>query len=117
MLAPKSLQAACPAAGRAADAGLPGGCRETMKFLFSDPYAGRFARELPFDLPAPVPLRVLVGRWPAAMLPPSVHDPAGFSEDRLLAHFLFFRDGRRIGLEERVTNTDVINVLLTATGG
>jgi hypothetical protein len=88
-----------------------------MIFELSEPYASRFGKELVINLLAPLELRALIGSWPDELLPPGVLGPTGLAEDRLLAYFLFFRDGRRIGLGEAVFDSDVINVMLTATGG
>ena len=94
-----------------------GKCCSIVKFEFSEPYISRFGKELSFAITEPVLLRELVRKWPPSLLPPTVLGQAGLLEDRLLAHFLFFRESRRIGLDDQVNDSDLIKVMLTATGG
>lgn len=88
-----------------------------MKFVFSEPYAGRIGKELCFELKEPLKLRALVSMWPEKLLSDTLFGPGGLLEDRLLSHFFFFRDGRKMSLDETIQNEDVVNVMLAATGG
>jgi len=90
---------------------------QTMKFEFSEPYASRIGKELYFELPEPLELRTLVSMWPEKLLHDTLFGPKGLLEDRLLSHFFFFRNGRKLRLDEKIQNGDVVNVMLAATGG
>lgn len=87
-----------------------------MEFVFSEPFGSAIGRDICIEIGDPTPLRVLIARLPAEILE-VVAGRGPWSEDRVLAHVLFFREGRLIGLGESVTNSDVIKVMLAATGG
>jgi hypothetical protein len=88
-----------------------------MVFEFSEPFSSSLGRrELRVDIAEPSRLSELVARLPDEILRVVAgHDPR--SEDALLARALFFRDGRLIRLDESVANSDIIKVMLAATGG
>jgi hypothetical protein len=87
-----------------------------MEFVFSEPFAREFGRNIRMIVEGPTPLRVLIARLPAEVRE-VLAGRAPWSEDHLLARVLFFREGRLIGLGETVADSDVVKVMLTATGG
>jgi hypothetical protein len=87
-----------------------------MEFVFSEPFGSAIGRDIRIEIGDPTPLRVLIARLPAKIQEVVAGGGPG-SEDRLLARVLFFREGRLIGLGESVANSDVIKVMLAATGG
>jgi hypothetical protein len=87
-----------------------------MTFVFTEPFISAAGAEISLRCPEPVPLRQLVRQWPAALLAPmSGEGPP--AEDRILSRFLFSRDGLLVGLDDAVSDTDVITVMMSATGG
>lgn len=87
-----------------------------MEFVFSEPFARAVGRSIRIDIGVPTPLRVLIARLPAEARE-VVAGSGPWSEDRVLARVLFFREGRLIGLGDPVANSDVVKVMLMATGG
>jgi hypothetical protein len=87
-----------------------------MEFVFSEPFARAIGRNIRIDIGAPTPLRTLIARLPAEARE-VVAGPGPWSEDLILARVLFFREGRLIGLGEPIAVSDVVKVMLTATGG
>lgn len=88
-----------------------------MVFEFSEPFSSSLGRcDLRVEIAEPVLLMELVARLPAEVLQ-AVAGRDLRSEDAILARALFFRDGRLIGLGESVANSDIIKVMLAATGG
>ena len=87
-----------------------------MEFVFSEPFGSAIGRDICIEIGDPTPLRVLIARLPAETQE-VVAGRGPWSEDRVLARVLFFREGRLIGLGESVANSDVIKVMLAATGG
>jgi hypothetical protein len=87
-----------------------------MELVFSEPFAHTVGRNIRIDIGDPTPLRILIARLPAEILE-VVAGVGPWSEDRVLARALFFREGRLIGLGEPVANSDIVKVMLAATGG
>jgi hypothetical protein len=87
-----------------------------MEFVFSEPFAREIGRNIRMVVGGPTPLRVLIARLPAEVRE-VLAGRASWSEDHLQARVLFFRKGRLIGLGEPVADSDVVKVMLTATGG
>ncbi len=88
-----------------------------MIFEFSEPFSSSLGRcDLRVEIAEPVLLMELIARLPAEVLQ-AVAGRGPRSEDAILARALFFRGGRLIGLGESVANSDIIKVMLAATGG
>lgn len=87
-----------------------------MTFVFTEPFISVAGAEISLHCPEPLPLRQLVRRWPAALFSPMAGNGPP-TEDRILSRFLFSRDGRLVGLDDAVSDTDVITVMMSATGG
>ena len=87
-----------------------------MLIRFSGPFENLAGREIHLTLPEPVTLRTLIDRLSGRCEGFRVYAQKQ-TDVELYAHIAFIRKGRVLQLDEAVTDEEVLDVLLPATGG
>jgi hypothetical protein len=85
-------------------------------FRLSEPFRSKVGKKIQINTNRPLPLRILLEKLPDGLFEISSHR-GRITDDRILAHILFFREGCLIRPDDPVNVDDTIDVMLQVTGG
>ena len=87
-----------------------------MYFLFMPPFSQEVGERFEIALKESCPLKTLLPKLPPKILAMASGE-AKIEDDAFGAHFLFFRQGRVLKIEEIIACDDEVRVMLPVVGG
>ncbi|MCF8068174.1 MAG: hypothetical protein K9L30_06290 [Desulfobacterales bacterium] len=87
-----------------------------MKFIVPETYRSVIGNEIRIEIKGSLSLRSIIFKWPEA-ISEKIFISKELNDEIILSQFLFFREDKIVRLDDKISNQDIVKILLTATGG